>query len=267
MKNEHVDLDFVKRFYERFFAIRPKMLENARRSSQNLGNLMGQAFDDAACEHHLGLLDRVPLSIKLGVEAGLAMFICAASPGQLVTFELGGETLNQQARISPDQVHTGRWEKVWYGANILGDSDSLRTLCSFPLSLALTSPTVGEAVDELWVRVLHTLTTTGRFDADLMTRALECTDPSKLPDEVVDLTLYLTVPCLDLLFRLAMNDAPGFQKALKQALDKHRRYWGSPENASDPTGFVSWPLSALVAMAQARGMNLPLQHPYLLRLP
>lgn len=265
MNDTHIDLASLRAYYERFSALRPRMLDNAKNSSLDLGKLMNRAFYDAACEQQLGLFDRLPISLQLGVETGLAMFTCAASPGRPVTFQLGGQSVTQEARIGPDQVHTGRWQQLFYGATLLNDSAFLKTLCAFPLAIPLRSPTQGENVDALWIRVLHTFATAGRFDAQLMTQALEATDPSKLPQDVIDLTLYLTVPCLDLLFRIALGDAPAFRSGLGEALEKHRCYWGTPELAKDPTGFVSWPLSAIAAIAEQQGMGPIPEHPYLVR--
>lgn len=264
----HADRSRVQSFHRTFSGILDKLVQNALDVSSNLGPLMSKAFDLAACEQELGLVERVPVSVRLGVEAGLAIFTAAAAPNQPVAYTLAGKTVTGPAQVGKDVAHSGRWELVFYGAVVLRDAEATRAVCAVPESLVLSSPTVGESYDVLWFRVLRGLGTSGAIDGELMVHALEATDPEQLAEDVRDAALYLQVPALDVLYRIALNDAAGLNTSLQTALDKHRTYWTlNAENQRDPQGYVSWPLSALAEIARGRKLAIDLQSDYLIQLP
>jgi hypothetical protein len=265
----HADPARVESFHRSLSGILDKLVQNALNGSSNLGPLMTKAFDLAACERVLGLAEKVPASIRLGVEAGLAIFtVAAVPPNQPVTYTLAGQTVTRPALVGADVAHIGRWEMVFYGASILRDADSLGAICSVPEALPLASPTAGENYLGLWFRVLRTLGASGAIDAELMVRALDATDPDRLPEDVRDAALYLRVPALEVLYRIALGDAAALEAALQSSLDKHRKYWTlDAEKQRGVLGYVSWPLSALAEVARGRGLSVETASDYLIRLP
>jgi hypothetical protein len=265
----HADPARVQSFHRTFSRIFDQLVRNALDDSGDLGVLMTKAFNLAACERVLGLRERLPASIRLGVEAGLAIFAAASvPPHQPVSYTLAGKAVTRPALVGADMAHIGRWEMVFYGASILRDADALRALCAVPESLPLSSPTSGESYLGLWFRVLRGLGARGSIDGELMVRALEATDPDRLPEDVRDAALYLRVPALEVLYRIALGDAAALAASLDSALDKHRSYWTlDAENRRDPLGYVSWPLSALAEIARGRGLSVETASDYLIRLP
>jgi hypothetical protein len=264
----HADLARVQSFHRTFSRIVDQLVSNALADTGDLGMLMTKAFDLAACERVLGLEERVPASIRLGVEAGLAIFAAAAlAPEQVVTYTLAGQTVTRPAAVGADVSHLGRWEMVFYGASLLRDADALRAICAVPEALPLASPTAAQGYLGLWFRILRTLGASGAIDGELMVRALEATDPDRLPEDVRDAALYLRVPALEVLYRIALGDAAAVAAALESGLDKHRKYWTlDAENQRAVLGYVSWPLSSLAEIARGRGLSVEASDDYLLRL-
>jgi hypothetical protein len=258
----HVDLAEARENHESILEIIDRMVENSRGYTSNLGGLMKRSFELAACARALGLPAHAHL--RLGVEAGLAIFTCAQAPGRDATFTLAGQQVTSLGRVDESTAHTGRWTQTFYGACILGDADLIGAICAVPEALPTGSSTRGPGYTGLWFRILRTLGATGGIDGDLVVRALEATDPDVLPADVRDHALLVSVPALEVVYRVALADGAGLATALAGALAKHRAYWTEhAEYKNDPDGYVSWPLSALVAIARQRGLAVDVASPYL----
>jgi hypothetical protein len=262
----HFDKDALRNQYPSRAPFLRSILEGATTSTLQLPTLMRVAFEVAAFEHHFGAPARTAEAIRLGDEAGLAIFACAQAPLQPVTFTLAGKAVTLESRLGLDAAHGGRWERIFYGATIVDDGAALAALLAIPLSAPLGSSTTGERYQDLWLTILHTLGTTGEIREEQLVEHLDRTDPAALPPDLIDRALYIDVPANELLYHLRRDDEASFVGACAQALDKHLRFWALPENKYDPEGFVSWPLSAIVALAESRGMRVPVDSPYLVRL-
>jgi hypothetical protein len=97
-------------------------------------------------------------------------------------------------------------------------------------------------------------------------RALEATDPAGLPEDVRDYALSIAVPALHLYYQIALRSLPELERAAADALAKHEQYWSHAERANMATGFVSWPISAALAIAAEHGMDARVDSPYLIRV-
>jgi Immunity protein 49 len=262
--NTHPDLAYVREYYERTNAIRARIVQNARSTTEELGTVIARASAYAACEHHLGLQDRVPGSLRLVVDAGVALFRCALAPGQPVTYVLDGQVVTGESHVSESEAHAGRWLHIFEAARVLRDEAAVRELCAVPVELPLRSSSIAAPSVALWLRAMHTFGETGRFDAALLMDALRATDPDKLPEDARDYALYIEVPMMDVYYRVAIADAAALERALGDALDKHARYFGRAENARQIGGIVSWPLSAAVAIAADRDLAVTATSRYLM---
>jgi hypothetical protein len=264
----HADLVEAADDHEAIAAILDRMIANSLAQASNLGPMMTRAFGQATFERLLGMTDRIPASIRLGVECGLAIFAIAPHAGEQVTYSLAGQTVTRPGTIGLSAAHGGNWEQVFYGAVVLHDLAAVRAICEVPPALMQSSSTRGPSYTGLWIRVLQGLVATGAIDGPLLMQALEATDPERLPEDVRDAALYLRVPAIEVLYRIALGDAAATRAALETALDKHRTYWTlSDDNRRDHHGFVSWPLSALAEIARRRGLAVDVESDYLIRLP
>lgn len=264
----HPDLADVREQHDTYAPILDKLVSNALDDTANLRSLTVRAFELAACGHHLRQDGTTSRALRLGIEAGQALFAAAAEPHQPTTYTIAGQTVTRPGAVGPDEAHIGRWEMVFYGAIISRDAAAVRAICRVPKSLPLGSPTTGERYVERWFELLHGLGRSGVVDGELMERALEATHPDQLTEEARDEALYLRVPAIEALYHIELADGPALLAALENGLDKHRRYWTlTPENQRDPLGWVSWPLSALAEIARGRGLPVELDSDYLIRLP
>ncbi|HTV25900.1 MAG TPA: immunity 49 family protein [Polyangiaceae bacterium] len=263
----HANLAQLREYHSTVSSILDRVVSNALDDTSELSGLMNRAFELAACERQLGMPEQMEASTRLGVEAGLAVFAAAAAPDEPVTYTLAGQTSTSDGAVGLDEAHTGRWELAFYGASILRDRAAVRALCSIPESLPLSSPTLAESYVGLWFKVLRGLGATDAIDGELMVQALEATDPDQLPEDAHDAALYLQVPALEVLYRIALDDADGVNTSLAAALDKHRAYWTlNEENRRNPQGYVSWPLSALAEIARARKLSVSVKSDYLVQI-
>jgi hypothetical protein len=234
----------------------------ARTHTSSLATLAKLAMRLAALERALDEDADVVGLIRLGVEAGVALFACAARPGEEVTFSLGGDSGTAVADVTPDQAHGGRWESTFFGALVIGDAASSSALCALPLQMPLASPTRGTRHHELWLEALHRLGSTGEIAQDLLLESLHETEPERLPRALVDEVLHLRVPPIELLHHLGRGRGPALEAALLKALDYHGRFWSHADRRDDAEGFVSWALSGIVALAGDRGLPLAARSGY-----
>jgi hypothetical protein len=260
----HPNLDEARSYREEAGAIHDQIVENVFAQTSNLARLMTNSFQLAACESHLGLDPTAML--RLGVEAGVAIFAAGAVPGKDVTFTIGGRTETRRSYLDDSVAHAGRWETALCGAIVLGDAAATRTLCEIPLARLLASSTSGPRFLGPWVEALRGAAT-GAFDEAHLGRAFEATDPEKLSAGLRDVALTQYAPAIDALSRIATGDAAALDRALAAGVDKHRLYWAKGKSRNDTAGYVSWPLSALAGLARGLGLAVTATSPYLLRLP
>lgn len=244
-------------------AVRAQQVAAALKATTGLPMLAQWALQQAACEYAVGETQAARQSLALSLDAALAQLEAAARPGEPLRYSLAGQQTEQPSRLGPGQGHAGIWLQCFESALVLGDAPARRRLAAVPLSLPLTSTAQAEAYLAHWLRALHGWLTQGRFDGDLMLQALEATDPAVLPAEIVDFTLAVEVPAMALAWRLALDEAPAAEAALRDGLDKHERFWRRAAEAREPDGFVSWRLSAWKALAAERGLALATRSRYL----
>ena len=80
-----------------------------------------------------------------------------------------------------------------------------------------------------------------------------------------DWQLLVDGPSLDVLWdACVVVDEGSFNAHLVRALELHREYWDrDDESRRDPTGFIAWRLLPILHLAQARGIGVKVESPYL----
>lgn len=242
--------------------VRDAQLANARESTADLPMLASTMFRAAACEHVLGRRGAARSSLALGLEASLAMLEGAASPGEPLRYSLLGQLVEGVSHLGPGDAHAGIWRQTFNAATLLRDAEALDRLAAVPLSLPLGSTARPEGYLAQWLIVLHTFLTEHRFDGDRMLAALEGTEPSDLAPDLVDFTLAVDVPEMELAWRIALGDADAARRALAGGLTAHERFWSRSEEDLLPDGFVAWRLSTWKVIGSGRGLALPTHSRY-----
>lgn len=80
-----------------------------------------------------------------------------------------------------------------------------------------------------------------------------------------DWQLLVDGPSLDVLWdACVVVEEDDFNAHLVRALELHRKYWDRDEESRrDPTGFIAWRLLPLLRLAEARGLRVKVESPYL----
>jgi hypothetical protein len=262
----HPDLDDVKESHELWTPIMDRLVENSLGDTSELGGLRSRSFALATFQHHLGLRDQLPKTMRLALDASVAILASVQSPERPVTYTLAGRTATKPGNTSFTQAGIDRWDQMLCGAIVLGDAATLRTIATVPRSVVVTTRIKGLELYYDWYDLLAPLGAGAAIDEKLLARA-RTTDVSTLMKHIQREATNLYLPALDVLHHLVAGDAAGLNASIAAALAKHKKYWSGKKNQRDPSGYVSWPLSALAELARRRGMAVDVESFYLIRMP
>jgi Immunity protein 49 len=258
----HPDLRLAAEIAAGLEAVRDRQTAHALDDTLALPILATACFDAAACQHAGGRSDALRASLRLGLDASLAVFGAASGGGTTVRYTIAGRGVERVSSLGPGSAHAGHWTHAFAAATLLGDRAAQDRLAALPLSPS----TQVEDYLVRWQAAQRAFLATGRFDFDGMVAAMEATDPDRLPDDLVDFALSIDVPAITLAWRIGDADAAAAQASLIDGLAKHETFWSQPAEMRWPDGFVSWRLSTWKRIARDRGLALDTRSRYLVEL-
>lgn len=86
---------------------------------------------------------------------------------------------------------------------------------------------------------------------------------SAAADSSDEYAVLCAAPAIRALDYAATGSAAEFNTAIAEALQQHRKFWGTPERCLAPVGFVSWHLLGLAGFAADRGLPVTVESGYL----
>jgi hypothetical protein len=97
-----------------------------------------------------------------------------------------------------------------------------------------------------------------------LTAALRATDPGKIIEQTIDATLNLSVPEMEMIFRILEGDSEAFNASLAKALELHKKHWSSDEQMSgDPRGFIAVSPLGIACYAYDAGFPIEVESEYI----
>jgi hypothetical protein len=203
-------------------------------------------------------------ALRAGAQAEGALFaVASAAPGE-VEVPLGdGPPARYRTQGPTDYSHAANWRQGFHLAVLVRDRETLDRLCRVPLDVLRASPTRTDEYAYLYVDALQGYWRSEQDTPARLTRALEETEPAKVPIAGPDFVLDLIVPEMELLYRVMLGDAAAFNASLASALELYKKYWSHAKRAYAPEGQLAWGALAMASLAHEQGLAVTVESDYL----
>jgi len=213
-------------------------------------------------------------NLMLAYEARLAVFQKAGvGTGHFAEVALGPGPLVRMAGTGiTSETDSTRWEETFWLARLLRHHEGLDFLCAIPVDVLRRSVTSSDEHGYRLVAALQAIHRTENDASALIQKAIETADPATMTPDLAaggDLegalvfSRAISHPYYLTLARVLADDEPGFQRALRVALERHRDHYSDDERRNRTAGFISLPLCGVCAIAHDRGMRAGLESDYL----
>jgi len=234
-------------------------LARVRENAGQLDIVFRSALASAQIEQALQRSDADPVALlRIAGQAAAAMFALSRTDGEVVELCLEDSTpLALAGRVDPSTLNAANWLAGCWCAMTVRDHLSLAVLTHVPLATLESSPTrvdrylllEAAALRGYWIRRGDT--------ADQLLAALRATDPAGGSLIEPAYVLNISVPELELFWRLLQGEAEPFETALEKALKYHTAYWGQSARHRQPPAHLALGLAGLAA--EAADLGLPVR--------
>jgi hypothetical protein len=245
-------------------------LEHLPSRPQNLVSLMRKSHREAGFLHHLRP-DSPEIRVALHRMARAAKALCdLAAPGiGAVKVSLGDEVPSFMAERARYRFSVGDFTKAFYAAIAVRDAQVIDALLKVDVDQLQMSGLLFEDYSFLWARALQCWFRGDGNTVDVLTQALEATDPDKLKHGSQAYALFIA--CLEMeLMSTSMVGAERFNRTLHKALaEGHKIYYGQIEANADedqsdePEGFIALGPLAFACAMHDRGWPITVKSDYL----
>ena len=92
--------------------------------------------------------------------------------------------------------------------------------------------------------------------------ALKATEPELLPEGAEEYVLAIVVPQMELLYRVMLQDAKGFNEALGKGLEAFKKYWSKKDRVDKPEGYLALGIAAVASFAHEAEMPIEVESDY-----
>ena len=269
IKRHQVDVSILPTFFDEESAALRKAVASARtdRDSSWLRFLTSYAeFTYKSGSIIAPDSSEVAQAIRIAAQAQTAVLLFAYIEDPPRYCRLGeGPPVTFTNAVDESHVHAGRWLQGFHQAVISRQADILATLRDIPSELFEMSSTRSEGGSYTDVEMHRVILTEQHFtnhpafladEADYLGR-LERGQISKAT-RMLGGTEYRVLRALD------RGDVNGFNEALTEAVQLHKKYWSATEaRRRNMEGYVSLHLTAAAALAWDRGLRFTLESDYL----
>jgi hypothetical protein len=266
IKRHSIDMKWVRTSLDLGAANTDILLAGSRRDLMHADAMRGLMRERAG---QLAVLDpespEICRHLRLGAEAMAALFKGAMCKEAQVEVRLGNETVSVPTGLSSGMHHTGNWTDGFFFALICREYELLDVLCEVPLDLLRSSATTSQECSYLFVDALQAYWRQEATAPERLMAALEATAPERVRQDVQEYILNLVVPQLELVLRLMDHDAPGFNKALEFALERHHAYFKKGKRPFDADGYLALGPLALASAAFEAGLAIEVESDYIPR--
>jgi hypothetical protein len=158
------------------------------------------------------------------------------------------------------------WEQAYDACMLLRDMDGLKFLALVPEEVFVQSDSGASTSDLSYYRFLAHFFNGGKDTGKLLINAFEeAMKPQSNPGRTKFVEL-VRIPILDLMQTIVEGDNAKFNDYLVEALEGHKKYYGTKENAMATPGWLSMRILATCAMAvDAKGFAIEVESDYIPR--
>lgn len=197
------------------------------------------------------------------MQAGSALFLAANATEGEIEFRFGADTL-RRAAVGPNMdANAVLWLDALWLAMICRERRRIDVLAAIPQDLLRASRIVYDEFVYSWVGALQTYWTRGEGLVDQVLSAMAGTDPAGLRQlDPVDV-LQRYYPPIEMFYHLTQRDDAKFNDSLYNALELHRQYWSTDEQANSPFGYIALGPLAIACLARDAGVTIEVESEYL----
>jgi Immunity protein 49 len=245
-------------------------LVKVTKKPSNLGSLLSTAITYTG---YLSVLTPTSTELKrtLSIAAKTAMSIFNLADLSITTeYDLDvGEgpafSLPQTGPTSYSNCHT--WKMGYYLALACREKYVLDSLVTNSTDIARQSSLISNEYSYLMIDALKSFYNPETQIEEVITKltdALRATDPNEIIEQTIDATLNLSVPEMEMIFRILEGDSEAFNKALEKTLNLHKKHWSSDEQMSgDPRGFIAIAPLGITCYAYDAGFPIEVESDYI----
>ena len=208
----------------------------------------------------------VAQAIRLAAQAHTAILLFARIEDPPRYCHIGdGPPITFTNAVDESLVHPGRWLQAFDQALISRQAEILAALRDIPTELFEMSSTRSEEGMYTYVEMHRAMLTEEHFTNHWAFREQEADYLGRLErGEVSKATRMLAGPVDRVLRALDRGDVNGFNEALTEAVQLHKKYWSATKaRRRNMEGYVSLHLTAAAALAWDRGLRFNLESDYL----
>ncbi|WP_369391647.1 immunity 49 family protein [Streptomyces sp. CG1] len=197
------------------------------------------------------------------MQVGSAVFATALTTEGHVSCRIADKDRTLQATGPQPYVNAGAWLTAFYLALVCREKDRITALCRVPMSLLLESGARYDEFEYAWIDALQTCWLGGADLGAKLVAAVDGTEPAAIAVADPEVVAKLLYPPMELLHRFVRRDHAGFNRALSDALQWHKEYWGEESRALQSTGLVALAPLALACLAHDAGFPIEVESEYL----
>ncbi|MGW2883435.1 immunity 49 family protein [Streptomyces sp. NPDC001233] len=199
------------------------------------------------------------------MQVGSALFTAATTAEETVSCRIADKPRTIQATGPQHYTDAGNWLTAFWLAVICREQERMTQLIHVPLSLLRASGAVFDDYIYAWVEALQVAWRQGGGDlGELLTAAIDGTDPESLSAADPELVLKVLYPPINLFYRYVARQHEEFNEALSDALRWHKEYWSANEERSGrSSGLVALGPLAVACLARDAGFPIEVESEYL----
>lgn len=193
----------------------------------------------------------------MAMQAATAIFDIANATEGEVTVLVGEKTLTLSAGATKSIANAGNWVTAYHLSVICREQERLTMLAQTPIELLRATGAQFDEYIYAWVDTLQTYWQEGPDIGAKLQAAVEGTDPDTVAPP--DLMLKVLYPPILLFYRFLQTQRQEFNTALTQALELHKQYWDTPDEARNRKPAAAVPLGALAMTCLAHDAEFPIE--------
>ncbi|WP_330238852.1 immunity 49 family protein [Streptomyces sp. NBC_00525] len=191
------------------------------------------------------------------MQVGSAIFRAATATGD--TFECRIHHEMRTLPVTGPRVYANApsWIDAFYFALICRDQERLTELCEVPMAVLRDSGAQHDEYLYHWVATLQAYWSRQQpAMVEALTAAFRTSDPDMTEIAPRDWLQTISYPPINLFYRFVKHDHAGFNDALTEALELHKRYWTKDEDREKSTKGL-WAIGPLAMACLAYDGDFP----------
>lgn len=197
------------------------------------------------------------------MQVSSAAFIAASTTEESVVCRIAEKDMTLRSTGPQRYTTAAAWTTAFYLAVVCREKDRLTALCHVPVSLLRDSGARCDEFEYAWVETLQTYWLGGPDLGAKLVAAVDGTDPEAIALSDPETVAKLLYPPIEMFHRLVRQDHAGFNRALVEALQWHKEYWSTEDNAIQATGLVALAPLAIACFAYDAGFPIDVESEYL----